>query len=147
MRKIKLFINTHTLRWLFYRKNIYWFQPRVTISKYTYQKVCSNCKYGSNGFVYFMSKHVCLNCQKEYIEVLNESFGYLAYLLLKKLNSKIEILLDWLHILRKRNIDRYGYFDGDERYLIKHLSFNTNDKEFKIVLRKRKWYEYLIVKK
>jgi len=146
LKTILPFWKRYRLRWLFYRKRNGFYFP-----KYSYER-CENCKNGSAMGAIEMNfgtgecKKKCLNCMKTFIGEPNTNWNYRVYLFKKAITKFIEVALNWLHILRKRQETRYGMF-GDEDKHVKAWIYNTEANTSETCFKKRKWWEYILIEK
>lgn len=146
---------THTLRWLFYRKTKNWILPNPKHDKYSANDRCSNCKLGVNarmGFLFFQedgtSKYqsFCPHCGKEYSPEPNINISHKLYKLAKIICKFFWFILDKIHLIRRSTETRYGAF-GDESRYVKCLEYDNEWNYKGVELKKRKWWEYIIIEK
>lgn len=147
---IKPFWKHYQLRWLFYMpgKNMIWGR-----AGYASSKRCNQCKKGCDGprliFLNAAENTItspCPHCRKELVPESNTNLDHLLYSFWKRNVKRFRLMLDWLHILRKPGKDRYGSF-GDESYYVKSRRFDNEWNFVKNIYRKRKWWEYLFIKR
>lgn len=141
LKTILPFWKRYQLRWLFYRK------PNFAIFNEEWQTdtVCKNCGQGTSSMLGFRGKILCLGCHEELIKVPNKRLKYRLWLKWKVIDKKIELILNYPHILRKRNENRYGVFGDEGRYC--YQTFKLDFSEMKNVHKPRKWFEYIFIKK
>jgi hypothetical protein len=135
------FLKRYQLRWLFYRRPY----NSPFIAEWQSDEVCKICGRGANTMMAFAGKMFCLGCHNELNKVPNKRFKYRAWVWWKQIDKKIELILDYLHILRKRNESRYGVFGDESHYC--YQTFNRDFSNMKNVHKPRKWFEYIFIKK
>lgn len=142
---------THTLRWLFYRRKRNLTFVKDIESKYR----CKNCKKGiAGGMIMFSfdkyknpcSKRYCHHCSKELETEPNTNISRKIWILWKWIQDKFWGFLDVIHLVRSSTHGRYGMF-GDEARYVESWTLNINSPHEKANLRKRKWWEYIIIEK
>ncbi len=143
---------SYQLRWLFYRsRENFIFTPNT---KWHSHELCSNCKHGASMSILFMNfnengdksnKQICINCTKQLIKIPNKTIQRKLYLTYTFVCKYFWTFLDKIHLVRYSFNTRYGLF-GDE---CKHASmeFNENWEFVKYHNYKRKWWEYILIKK
>lgn len=146
---------THTLRWLFYRKIPNWVMGKPSTDKYTSDKRCVECKNGVNARMGFLAlgkdgqqkyTSFCPHCRKEYKEEPNTNFSHRLYKLGKFISTKFWKILDKLHLVRSSIGGRYEMMGDERRYVLRWgMNMETGKTNYK--LRKRKWYEYILIEK
>lgn len=146
---------THTLRWLFYRKI-----PNLVISKpsrdkYTSSKRCAKCKKGVNLKMGLLVRQednsykyisYCPHCGDEYKEEPNTNISHKLYKITKKTSNLFWLILDKIHLVRSSHESRYSMF-GDESRYVEYWKYDLNWNPKKPVLKKRKWWEYILIEK
>lgn len=146
------FFKRYQLRWLFYRRfNSYMFGK----NDYTSDKRCSKCKKGCGGMKmgfmdmsdngkFYMS---CPHCSENLVEEPNANLNHLLYTYYRILMKVSEVILNYLHILRKKGETRYDIF-GDERKYVS-IYFRIEEDGAKVISTKlkRKWWEYIFIER
>lgn len=154
--KSRPFWKRYRLRWLFYRN------PKPYMScfgpQYTHSERCRACKNGVNARIVWITlggsdvdkpKNRCPKCNEEYFKEKNTGLDHKTWLLWMKLCSAFWWLMDAIHIVRNPNkglAGRYDMFSDESRY-VAYISYNNETGMTKTVLRSRKWYEYIFIKK
>jgi hypothetical protein len=143
--QIKPLWNQYRLRWLFYRK-----VANVMFGKndYTAYNRCASCKKGVSSYVGFMFNgrivSSCPHCGVELVKELNTGISHKLYVVWCGVSDLFWKVLDWLHLVRSGK--RYGML-GDESYYVKHWSYDINTGETGYELKKRRWFEYVFIKR
>lgn len=143
---------THTLRWLFYRRvpNHVLYKPSV--DKYSSNQRCKNCKWGvgSHMMIADFSKRIstsyCPHCHQELEKEPNKNLTHKLYNAYSYIVNLFWATLDKLHIVRSTSEGRYDMM-GDEAKYVDHWLMNNNTGTVTPVLRKRKWWEYILIEK
>lgn len=134
------FWKRYQLRWLFYRKGQYGF----TRPEWQTSEVCQQCKRGANSMMMLGREVFCISCGSPLVKVENKRIKYRLWLKWKIIDKWLEIALDKLHILRKRNESRYGIFGDESCYC--YQTFKIDGSDFKNVHKPRRWFEYVFIK-
>lgn len=149
LNTIKPFWKRYRLRWLFYGKldNFVLGKSRWASDR------CKNCKKGVNSKIAIIdfetntTKSFCIHCSKEYIAEPNTNLDYRIYKIFKSIAKLFWNLLDFLHLVRSSHFGRYNMF-GDESNYVSGWSFNyDNYTGMHPLMKKRKWWEYIIIEK
>lgn len=146
---------THTLRWLYYRRipNMVLGNPKT--DKWVSEKRCSECKWGVNARMGFITtqedgkkKYTCYcpHCGEEYKEEPNTNVSHKLYKTGKKISKVFWIMLDKIHLVRSSMEGRYSMF-GDEARYVRCWSMNFETGKMGNTLKKRKWWEYILIEK
>ncbi len=153
IRQIMPIWKTHTFRWLFYRKvpNLIMGNPKY--DKYNSSVRCKSCKWGVNArWGYMITAEdgtqrwtsFCPHCRKEYHEEPNTNFTYRIYLIGKWISNAFWTILDRLHLVRSSSFGRHEMF-GDESIYVSMWSMNFKTGKTEAILKKRKWWEYILI--
>lgn len=142
---------THTFRWLFYRR-----VPNMLKQNYRLaDNRCKSCKKGVNSrFIISMRQEDgtwksycnCPHCNKEYIAEPNTNLSYKLWKYYEKIISLFWWILDKLHLVKSSVHGRYDMF-GDEARYVKHWTYNKKDLYPTSLMKKRKWWEYILIEK
>jgi len=138
---------THTFRYLIYRKlpNIIW-----ETKSWKCIDRCDKCKKGFNMALTFFDRDepyiLCPNCMNECKKEPNENFSYKLYKFYKLISKIFWKLLEIIHLVRSDFHGRYDMF-GDESRYVKNYEIDTNLMTTKYNLKKRKWWEYILIEK
>lgn len=146
---------THTLRWLFYRKvsNLLISNPKY--QRWTASRRCSKCKKGVSVWMAFSCtdkngrynpKSLCPHCGKDFIFEPNTNLSHRLYNTYKSIIRGFWLIFDRLHLIRSSIHGRYDMF-GDEARYVAHWTYDKNWNQKKPALKKRKWWEYILIEK
>lgn len=137
------FFKKYQLRYLFYRvKGVGLFS---LTPKNLCDTSCKKCKHPvqikSGIFLPGIgTKYYCRNCGSELIEIKNTSF-------LRKINPIMQlfwIIMQVMHIVKTSDFGRYDLFGDEARYAYLMVDFENNKT---IIIQKRKWWEYIFIKR
>lgn len=139
---IKPFYKRYKLRYLFYRKPIFrgFMRP-----EWLNEKICKNCKRGSNSCMAFMGKMICIGCGAELIEIANNRLKFRLFKLQAPIGNFLWLMLQYLHIVKTSTDGRYELF-GDEANYVSHI-YNIETGAMRRAHKKRKWFEYIFIKR
>lgn len=145
---------THTLRWLYYRKIPNLIMGNSRTDWYKSNKRCKKCKKGVNmRFIIIDFRSVandsyspCPHCGKKYEEEPNTNISHNLYKTAKWISDTFWLILDKLHLVRSTCIGRYDMF-GDESKYVRLWGFNMETGKTSKELKKRKWWEYILIEK
>jgi len=155
MKPIMPIWKTHTLRWLHYKRIPNWVMGKPSTDKYIADKRCKECKWGVNARMVWMftaedgtrSSHFnCPHCRKEYHGEPNTNFTHKLYKTGKRISKIFWTILDRLHLVRSSIGGRYDMF-GDEARYVRSWGINMTTGEMSKTLKKRKWWEYILIEK
>ncbi len=143
---------THTLRWLFYRK-----VPNIIMStdKWGHADRCKLCKKGVNARIVFSMRRddgtwktvsQCPRCGKDYEAEPNTNLSHKLWKSYKEITNPFWLILDKIHLVRSTTDGRYGMM-GDESRYIKSTEFDKDWNFVKTHLKRRKWWEYILIEK
>lgn len=149
----KPFWKSYKLRYLFYRKTKNFYMGSPSLDKWAANDRCKACKVGVNHRMVMMyfdesggktNSSPCPNCNKEYVAEPNINFTHKVYLFIKGSKDLFWLILDKIHLIKSSSDGRYGMF-GDESSYVKTWSIYEEGRE-KVVLKKRRWFEYIFIK-
>jgi len=112
--------------------------------------VCAKCKggVGTKCGIAFMGKFTwfCNHCSSDLEEVANTSLRYILYKKCQVPAVKLwRAVLTFLHIAKWDTSGRYDLFGEESNYA--RWSFNTETGESRTILKPRKWWEYIVIRK
>ena len=146
---------THTLRWLFYRKVPNLIIGNFKTDKWVSDDRCKSCKKGVNNRIIFSirredgvweSNSLCPHCNEKYIAEPNINFSHKLWKLYNIIINIFWIILDKIHLVRSSIGGRYEMMGDEEKY-VENWVLNEKSKSMDINLKKRKWWEYILIEK
>lgn len=142
VKQIQPFWKRYRLRWLMYRKIPNWVLEHP---KHSYKEVCKSCKTGSSSYMTWGGKAICM-CGNERILVPNKSWQHKLWKIGNTISKCFWWLMDKLHIVRSDVSGRYDMF-GDEACYVEGYRYTKNWEPAGRIMKKRKWYEYIFIRK
>jgi hypothetical protein len=137
------FFKRYRLRWLFYRR-----LPNFILSSGDYKSAtrCAVCKRGTGMNMFFMGKVLCGYGDHEYKEEPNTSIKHRLYKFWCSVSKTFWRILDSIHLVRSSHEGRYDMF-GDESSYVRVYTLNMETGKSKYELKRRKWWEYIFIKR
>lgn len=148
LKSILPFWKRYQLRWLFYRVKSNTF---ILNYREASKDRCSKCKRGSSSWMAFAKpdepmKMYCIYCGSEWVPEPNTNFKHYAIKICRATSKTFWAVLDWLHLVRSSFDPRYSMF-GDEGHYVKSFTVNTDTWTTTYKLKKRRWWEYILIEK
>lgn len=145
LKQIEPFWKRYKLRYLFYK-----ISGNLVFHKYS-GKRCIYCKKDYQGFMFLFpgeggklfNYH---SCGKPLITEPDTSLKYRLWKAKMWGLEGFRRVMDFFHILRLPGNSRYGMFGEEARY-VKYWVYNQDTGESRVVLKPRRWWEYLIIEK
>lgn len=138
---MKNFFKKYKLRYLFYRRTpAFWIAPDWQ-NKY----VCLYCRKGSDNKMLFGGKVLCGGCMEALTEVKNRSVKYILWKLWSPISKAFFSVLQFLHIVKSSPTGRYEIFGDESRYVAYKINVNTGHQQ--LIKKKRKWFEYIFIRR
>lgn len=138
---MKSFFKKYKLRYLFYRR-----MPASPIAPdWQIKYVCLYCKKGSSLIFLVGGKQLCSHCLEPLIEVKNKSAKYILWKLWSPISEGLFSLLQFLHIVKSSYGGRYSMFGDESRYVAYKINVNTQNHQ--LIKKKRKWFEYIFIRR